>query len=556
MTIDKKAWLNAEKVARPGTILPSSNKPDVPQSLVEGKGIGLIVKDGLVDIRNTPIHKYIDHNGSLTTVTCADIFQSIFREAIDRLCNTDASIYVFCVDKIEMPLKAKMATAKKRAKQRESAEARGEPARLELAPGETTYFSPNKPFPPSMSLVFKTPEAKREFYMCMVDYVTSVEFQNLIPKEKIFIFSGGFYSNDRLQSLFKTPRPPGQLPPIAVGCDRIVAMEEEEFPELVEGDLDAWRWVLVFPELDFFVISGDGDLLAVGLLNMHRIIKENSTRRGWFLTPRRVGSEPIAPSVAAFKKKQQEIRDSAIEAGCSSDQVYMMSGGVPASTTTTKAKWIYRYVNMPAYHRDIKAEAIRLHVHDGVSISNPVALFVLALLLSSKSNDFICCEEFVRGVGGNLVFETYLQHIDKLDKLIRTGTPAGDDPNSKMPGFRYTIVNVKALRLFAELCYEKKASSTIRKQFRSEEDRNEACKRKAEEMMKQYHDDPRKMVSIAGNIAWTFQYMTHGIDQTIPMTDALLKTSEGASIYGFDEQGWTLDVKMANNVICPPLYTK
>lgn len=555
MTIDQQAWINLEKIGGKEHIFPNGEVLYVPPDVEMGVGITLVIHDYLVKVRNTPIPQYFDENKQeIVNVNCGVVMEGLFKEVLETLVNTETEIYVICLDPIGQSRPEKAETAKKRMKTRLAAEAKGEPKELKMLPGHSRYFYPLAPFPGNMSLVFKTPEAKSQFYGFVVEYLGSLDFKQHIPEGKMVILSGAHHNGRNLSPLVfdRNTKDP-------------VQEHDYAFPGLSEGDLDALRWVHAFPAHNFQIRSGDGDLLMIALLQMRFILQSNAHRKGWFVTSRVVGSSESVLSSSQMKLKEAQVKfhQAAILEGGSLEEAYQRSGGIinpnniELSETATRKMWLHRYVDLTGFYNEIIHEAHRIQAARHVSIHNPVELFVLMLFLSSKSHDYVDCGNFAPGVGSQYIWNTYVKNMHDLGDLVRVSIDPHSASGSHDPILQYYIINTEVMRMFIERCYMEAGYNRIKPSKKNPEHSPELsqARRTAGLKLKEKNMPTRKVSEkVAAQAAWTLAYWGNGSHPSLMIPNGLeVDEKTGLSVFGFTPKGWPEEV-VPGKIRCAPLY--
>jgi len=552
MTISKEAWLNIEKVAGEHHIYPreSNNEIHIPLEVEQGEGIELIAHDFLVDIRNCHIpQKYDEVQNKIVNASCNTVLNGIFRRTVDTIKSYPSlKIYVICLDPIGRSRPEKAHTAAKRLRSRQAAEARGEPTTIELPPGETRYFHPQKPFPSTMNVVFKIPEARKQLYEFIIDYLSSPDFRQHIPEGRSIIVSGGYYQGRQLDPLkIETRGEPEEL-------------HEHAFPTMSEGDLDVCYWVQLFSDLNFQIRSGDGDPFMIVLMQLRHILKINPSRKGWFVTSRVVDSKHHITSNSEKKLKEAQIKlhDAAIADGASLEEAFHLSGGRMAysrdkglvAESSKKRVWLYRYVDVVGLYNDIIEEAHRIEAKENTPIHNFVESFVLALFLSSKEHDYVDCSNFAPGVGSDTIWLTFIKYTSRFADLVRVS--AHDSSQ-----LHYYLIDVEILRDFLKLCYIEAGQKLIKPSKKNPDGSRElelARKEKGETMIKTKM--PIRSVSevVASQAAWTLAYWGNGADPELTIPDGLaIDPACDLPYFGYDKQGFA-PLVTPGRIRCAPLY--
>lgn len=544
MTISKEAWIQVENIMGIEHILPNERNMNVPEELLKKVGIGLYIHDIMADLYSASVSQWVDqHTGMIHTITCQGFVKSFFHQVIDMLVTTCVKRYIICFDPIGNARPEKAATAAKRAHARKQSEARGEPERIELPDGE---FTVDMTCPSSIRLIMKNLDTKRLFYQFMIQYLTSDFFRSQIPEGKVVIVSGGWAEGRMCDPIFITP-------------SEVVEVHALSFPTMSEGDLDVWRWTFVFPEDDFQIYSCDGDPFLIGLMVMRNLVKVSPpTRRGWFITSRGAGQvedfQPH-PKMIELKKRKAELLGEALLSGYSPQESFQLSGGalLPASSSSSSSEsefrqpihWLKRYVDMFGCYRDILTEA-----RDS-EISNPVELFVLCLILSSKTHDYVNCSQFTPQVGASFIFLAYATHMRALPTLVQVAK-ADDNPSKHI-----YVIDVEQMIQFALYCYEEKAKDAVKfsKTNNTQAKVTQAQHKKFRDLIDKFVEPPERkqmIETIAAQCVWTLQYWANGVHSDIEIQNGLVEEEkEGKSIFGFHSSGWTNQVFNQNKRICP-----
>lgn len=407
MTISKTAWQSfLAKYAR--YIQP--NREGVTVDEVQRKvGIRLCVNDVLAQLRGTTISYVRDGEGRIHATTCRQFVENVFFDVFNALQKTDVEVYVVCLDAYGKRPVEKAATTAKRMKRARPDDA---PEQLAVPEGQTFYFLDGQPMPGPVNLIFETPAAKKELYEYMTMFFVLDDVRERIPLGKRIILSGG---------LFPMGDDEHSAVPLEVTCTDFTLREEWHLPNIGEGDIDVWRWVYQFPEMDFHVCSHDADVILIGMLQMRRLLKKTPKRRGWVVTRRSVGScHPEGQHAANLNKRhclRKETYDAVMAQTSDPEKAYLAAGGSFAESSSTphlsrRPVWAHYHIDLVSIYSDIVLDAFvhsvvgKLDRRDAEAIrrcmgrEGPLAdQFKEALLLRDSSTNADLIEVVAEAVG-------------------------------------------------------------------------------------------------------------------------------------------------------------
>lgn len=502
MTITKEAWQSImERYKR--HIYHSDRVTNHLRDLV---GIQVVTNDPLALIRNTSIGIFPDKvTGALRRDTCKTFMFKIFKGVFEVLANCDdVHTYVFCLDRFGARRREKV--------NRPKVVKEGEPEYLTVPPGQQEFFLDDAEMPGTTDQIFSNHGPKLAFYAYLTRFVQTQAFRDHIPAGKCFILSGAISASNWLDQ-------PVHLPPVQVFADRVVSLDHFRCDHISEGDLDVWRWAIYYNDCNCCVISYDGDVFLIGLMQIRNLVTEGSDRRILFLTRRSVGSAAV-PELALKRKAELKVRRAIVydtvlaETGGDVQEAYRASGGLVSSTAIYNtlvlaspssssqdsslsqgrdlnsvnddaigqdpnsnqndpdpdidvvvperdAKrrapvWAMQYIDMVGIHDDIIRTEYDNRELRATFNRNPAVSAVLALFLSSEKVDFVETKRVSRMLGSEYFWAAFQEDPHKFRDLVMVSDSGLGDRI-----FSYAI-DVHCLELLVLAAYTLKCKRTMK----------------------------------------------------------------------------------------------
>lgn len=528
-----------------GFVFPKGEDGEVPEGVDTYENIQTVSNDIMVQVRRMHPREYLDKNGELKRESTFKTLMNFFGYITDILEKTDVVRYAVCFDPFNKEFNAKLEARKHRV-----SIPKNEPERLEKPPGQETFFEMKKPFPaPNVNIIFRTFEAKREFYHIVTIFLKCETFRMRIPESKCVILCGGYDMTENVN-----------LPPLIITRHDVTIRHDLDFPSCKEADLYA-IWLVRHFSGNFIVKSGDADLLFILLLAMEEILKLNPNRKCWFVTPRGAGTveRDIVGQELQLLHHKNQIYEQALETGAEEKDLFLSVGTLPSlkslkvkrhcteasspsasssvpSLVISSRQWVRRYVDMVEFFNAVHREATAHHIHHNFKIFSPIENFVAIFLLSGKSHDFINLKDFAKGIGNQIIWQTAMAHQKELAELVKIGY----DPD-RITGktTKYITVDTVVTRAFVILCHRRLADTR----------KNPAVA---------YENSIKKLPpievtqAIAGQLAWTLHYWSMGFIRSARIEDELLVyPGTDLSVYGMDALGRTDKVHLSEQKTCP-----
>lgn len=546
MTISKSAWLSIiRKYAH--CIQPDPINNVTKEDVTKKVGIDLCVSDVLAGLRSTSVKFKQNAEGDITWSTCREFVETAFDDVFVTLAHTNVKVYVICLDAFGRRRPEKTATAIKRSKRARPSEA---PEQLLLKPGQEFFFRDEDPMPGPVDLIFNTPAAKAELY----EYITlflSVIARSRIPDGKTLYLSGGLKIENRFT---ENPLTPVNLPPIEITNAGWCYREDFYSPSISEGDVDVWQWVHRFPDMNFHVYSYDADVILIGLLQMRRILTNNSTRQGWVVTRRSVSSSIVDERHTINLAKRQRIRkelyDTTLLRTQDASEAYLRAGGSFAEESKRSPRrpnWVVYHLNLTTIYADMLKDAEAHHIAQKY-IPNLVETYVLAFILSSDEHDFIQTKLLSRNVGSEFVWTAFEKEIYAFHDFVTVYTDA-ENPNSNK---FYYVVNTDALRSLVTAFYREKANAAIKEGKKSLEKLHAAREKSFSNNISAHGPTVEQINVVASQCAWVLQYWGNGPVPDYTVVDGTTPDEHGNSVYGYTSSGWAETVCGGVYRVCPP----